>query len=196
MPGTLVSQAQNPRNSELDYDFAFGTNAGGGTSVINGALFLEASSSTLEIAGSDHGVDGSGAIIGSNSSADIVIGDGLTLTSQITIEGMLQIVPSIGAGPTRFINGTRGLVHAHATGTLDVNVDALDDGSNVSPGNWQIRPNAKAVLKFSTASTLLSGNFTISNGTLDFDEDVTTTGDLIQTGGTIDVAPGKTFSLG
>lgn len=167
---------------------------GGGTSVMNGLFVLEADSSTLEIAGSDHALVGSGAIIGLNSSADILIGDGLTFTSEITIEGMLQIVPSIGAGPTRFINGAGGLVHATRAGTLDLNVDALDDGTNTSPGDWQVSTNASALLKFSTGSALLSGNFNVSAGTLDIDDDVTTIGDLTFTGGKIDVASGKSFS--
>jgi hypothetical protein len=161
------------------------------TIVPSSGVILEGAASELKISATLT-ISGDGSLEGKSNTALITIADGLTFTSETTIKGQLQIVQVAGGGTTRFINATNGLVHANVAGTIDLNVDALDDGTNRSPGNWQVS-NASAFLKFSTAGTLLSGNFTVSAGILDINENVTTTGDLDFTGGKIDVESGDTF---
>lgn len=160
---------------------------GGGTSPLNGRIELEQDSSTLKIADSDHTLTGSGAIEGQNADAQILITDGETLTSEITIQGALTIDDAAGASAT-FTN--HGLVHANRTSAdwvLDVKTATTNDNSG---NRWKVSAHQNAELRFSSAATGLGGDFTVSNGKLRIDENVTTTGDLSFTGGKIVVASG------
>ncbi len=170
---------------------------GGPASKIDGELRLRGSGSQIRILSRNHAFTGDGRILGENGSARIAIGDGLTLTNQITIEGMLRIVGLPGGNTTRFINDAGGLVHANDAGVLDLNVDALDDGTNCSAGDWKVSSANAALLKFSVGSTKLSGDFTVdvshASGKLWIRDNVATEGDLIFSDGTIVVDSGCHF---
>jgi hypothetical protein len=172
-----------------------GHGAGNDHSVVDGTVNLQASGTygVLAFEENDHELAGSGSIIGADDNCQIMLGnDYLDLTSSITIRGALAIVESGSQTDTSFINN--GTVSANlASGTLELAVDYLDDGT-CSTGNWTVSASS-AVLQFGVGSTLLSGNFSISNGTLDIDADVWTEGDMSFTGGTIDVADGASFKV-
>ena len=161
-------------------------------SVVAGTLNLQYTSSASELAfiTSDHTLTGAGSIVGANHATLITLGsNSLDLESQITIAGALQITESGTPTTTSFKNGSGGCVDADTSGTLEiVTVDSIAAGS----GEWKVTASG-ANLKFSVAATGESGAFTVSAGTLDIDQNVTTTGDLTFTGGTIDVASGKTY---
>lgn len=181
----------------------------------NGQMYLEVSGSTgsfLAFTTTDQVlsyVSTQGKITGAGEAAEIRIADSRKLTSQIIIDGSLKIAPAPSASSTRFINGTGGLVHANAAGTLDLQVDELDEwvtGSNEvrTPGDWQVSTSPSAVLRFTTGSYYFSGRFDVDAGTLDIvaskgspaDPGVCTTGILDQQGGGIDVAGSKCFGAG
>jgi hypothetical protein len=170
--------------------------AGGGTHTINGTaanngLRLSIANSRLRISSSAT-LSGTGYIEGQHDSALIELAADVAFTSAITIEGNLQIVPVQYATGTRFINN--GFVDANNAGTLELNVHYLDTATPTGPsGSWRVGDSGSAFLKFSVGSTLMSGTFTVSNGMLDIDQNITTSGNLTFTGGTISVAPGVTF---
>ena len=171
--------------------------AGGGSTTVGGTIKLKSATSVIRITVSDQTLMGSGKIVGEYGSAKIEIADGKTLTSQITIEGVLQIVGMPGSNTTRFINDTGGLVHANRAGALDLNVDALDDGANCAAGDWQVSSANAVILKFSVGSILLSGDFTVNvshaSGKLWIRANVATEGDLTFTDGKIQVGSGCYF---
>ena len=164
--------------------------AGHSASTVDGTLVLEGADSTLKITQSDHTLNGQGELIAKSNTARVQITGNLVLTSEITIEGALQI----RAGSGTFSNS--GLVHANRNATPWMLT--LYSGTFDGAGEYRVSTNSSAVLGFraGVTATGLTGQFTVSNGTLDIDEDVTTTGDLVQTGGMIDVAPNKTFTAG
>lgn len=166
--------------------------SGGGTSqTIDGSLTLDVSGSTLSITNSCT-IEGDGSITGSSDSAAIEIaGTDKTLTSEVTIAGALRIVGAQGSSGTTFINS--GSVRANTAGTLEVFPDALDAGSAVS-GSWYVETNANAELWVRTASVQLSGSINLSTGTLDIDQNITTSDQFNFTGGSIEVAAQKSFS--
>ena len=164
---------------------------GGGTPKIDGVIFLWG---TLEIADNDVTLKGDGWITGEIAGALVLINDALTLTNQITIDGVLQITePAGGAANTAFVNN--GTVRANASGTLEISIDSL----GISAGRWEVGTNSSAVLKLNHGSSVRthSGDFTVADGaTLDVNETVTTTGDLTFTSGTLRVAAGESFTAG
>jgi hypothetical protein len=170
-------------------------------SVIDGTVNLEwttgspATYGTLAFTTNDHTLSYSssaGSIIGAGSECLITLGsDNLDLTSNVTISGALAITESGTRTSTSFIND--GLVSADlANGTLELAVDALDDGT-CSTGDWEVCASG-ATLQFSVGSVKLSGDFYVSDGTLDLDANVSTEGRPRFSGGTID-ATGVTFGL-
>ena len=162
---------------------------GGGTSTIDGLLKLKVSGATLEIASNDHALTGDGKIIGQDNAAQIEIDSGLTLTSELSIEGALEIHASSGT----FIN--EGLVNAD--GTFSDKIVTLFSGMFSGDGQWKASGSG-ATLHFRAFITVnpLAGDFAVSAGTLDIDESVCTTGNLTFTGGTIAVNAGKSFTAG
>ena len=164
-------------------------NADSQSSTISGDILLPYDESVLRFMYSHTLSDSGGYITGSHASAKIEIVDGKTLTSQITIDGMLQIYGLAGGSTTRFINGSGGLVRADDAGTLELNVDALDDGTNCSAGDWEVSGDSAAILQFTVGSTKLSGDFTVNvshaSGKLWIRDNVATEGDLIFSDGTI-----------
>jgi hypothetical protein len=155
-------------------------------SVVNGTVNLQSSGAILRLIEEDHAISGAGTIVGADPAAKIEIGTGGSsprLTSTTTIEGTLQIVNG-----TFFNNGT---VEANATTqnyVLEIYPDVLG-GS----GYWNVTTNAYAELWFRTGSTSLTGQFMVSNGTLDVDDHVETTNNLTFSGGKIEVAANKRF---
>ena len=163
------------------------------TSTVDGSIILATQSSTLRIAGVDHSLVGDGDIQGLDDGASIRIEDGLTLTSEITIQDQLRITEPIGgAVDTTFVNN--GAVRANNCplcpgGTIEISVDSL----GAPTGDWEVSLNQNNVLWFRIGSISMSGNFTLSSGRLDIDANVATSGNLTFTAGKIDVAANKTF---
>lgn len=128
----------------------------------------------------------SGTIDGQDDDAQIAIANGKTLTNEITIQGALVVDDAVAASAT-FAN--HGLVHANRTSApwvLDVATATITDTSG---NRWQASANANATLRFSNCAAL-SGNITVSNGVLDIDANVCTTGTLDFSGGKIEIADG------
>ncbi|MCH7721691.1 MAG: hypothetical protein IH988_12010, partial [Planctomycetes bacterium] len=77
------------------------------------------------------------------------------------------------------------------SGTLAIVLEGLEDFDDPSVGVWKVTASG-AVLKFDiddTVADVLSGDFEVSNGTLDIDAPgFETSGTLTFTGGTIDCA--------
>lgn len=167
-------------------------------STINGTITMEDETAILRITSNDHTFQsaGSGTLIGEDGGAKIEIGNGQTLTNEITIQGCLRIVRAQGASNTTFINN--GTVSANAGCTLEVYTNYLDDQDDVAEesGNWSVSGNSNAELWLRVGSDELTGDFAISAGTLDVDASIITTGDLSFTSGTIEVYQGKTFQAG
>jgi hypothetical protein len=157
----------------------------GRSSTINGVVRLVADGSVLRFMYS-HTVSGSGSITGLHSDAELQITTTETLISTTTINGCLTILPVGGAGTT-FTNN--GVVDAStASSTLEIYPTALGAGS----GDWRVTASG-ATLWFRVGSTSLTGDVAVSDGTLDIDENVETSGDLSQTGGVINVEAGNYF---
>jgi hypothetical protein len=163
-----------------------------------GRIYLQGSGSELSFTTNDHTisyVSSAGEIVGQHDSALITLDtNSQVLTSEIPISGALAITESGTPSDTRFVNSSTVSANL-ASGTLELSVDYLDDGMCYAPGDWEVSASS-AVLKFTADSTFLSGDFTVSSGTLDIDTDVWTSGSLSFTGGTIDVADGVSFETG
>lgn len=170
------------------------TGNGCATSKIDGTVILQRTAplifGSLAFTTNDHVLKGDGAIVGQDNVTRIQVSGGLTLTSDITIAGALQI----HAGAGTFKN--TGLVQAD-DGTANSDTLVLASGTYTGSGEWKAA-SADAFLRFGFAvtATKLTGDFTVSRGTLDIDADVCTTGNLTFTGGKIDVAAGKSFKAG
>ena len=158
------------------------------TSTVHGTIVLAGTGATLKITQSDHTLNGQGKLVGRANNARVQITGNLMLTSEITIEGALQI----RAGSGTFSNS--GLVHANRNATPWMLT--LYSGTFDGAGEYKVSANSSTTLRArgGVTATGLSGRFIIEKGALDIDENVTTTGDLVQTGGTIDIAPNKTFA--
>ncbi|MEE9231226.1 MAG: hypothetical protein V3U86_11015 [Acidobacteriota bacterium] len=140
---------------------------------IDGDLFLSNSSSKLEFKTNHATVDGDGAIIGQDNSAEIRIADDKTLTNEMVIRGKMIILDADSSG--NFVNGSTGQVLANVAGTL-----RLQDLDLSGAGAWKAETNGSAILEFATEDlTGLSGDFTLShNATLKFLASITTTGNF------------------
>jgi hypothetical protein len=169
------------------------TGTGGeNVSTIDGQLELEGNA-TLRITTNNHVLTGTGYISGDDYEAMIEIGDdsdsnNLTLTSTTVIRGAMWITPnSTSTGTMTFVNN--GVVEANnASDPLEICPDLL-----AGSGEWKVMSSANAELRLWTGSTSLTGDITVSQGTLDIDSNFETTGDLIFTGGQIEVAPNVRF---
>jgi hypothetical protein len=160
------------------------------TSAVGGSIILESCDSVLRIT-DDHNFSGDGCISGQCESAGLEIAGGKTLTSAITIQGMLQIRPAAGASSTTFVNAPGGLVHANAAGTLDVRPHGVHGA-----GDWQVSTSASAVLQFTTSTSDLVGRFDVDAGLLGILGQVCTTGVLDYQGGEIAIASSGCFGAG
>jgi len=159
-----------------------------------GGVLLTGSGSTLRISG-NLTISGNGSLEGQDNSAQVELSSSCTLTlaSTTTIEGALQLVPKSGASNTTFLN--LGTVRAdRSSNTLVVDVDALDDACTTDvDGDWEVADYSTSKLSLRISSTILQGDFSVTNGTLDVQADIMTSGDLSFTGGKIEVAAGMVF---
>lgn len=100
-------------------------------------------------------------------------------------------------------NGSSGAATIGCNLALDVGGVRLDPGGQLTMGScftlgdcFDAFEIAGGALTFSSAFTDMTCDFVVSAGTLNINANVCTEGDLTFTGGTINVAPGKTFSTG
>jgi hypothetical protein len=171
---------------------------GAGTSHVSGTgrIYLDDSGSELSFTSNNHTISYKGSpgeIVGLNDSSKISVDEPsavITLTNNISISGSLRIE----ANSEIFDND--GTVKAdRGNGTGDETLTCYS-GTYTGTGTYKVCASG-STLKFDsniTAATGLGTDFEVSNGTLDIDEPVTTTGDVFLTGGTIDVA-NVTFSF-
>lgn len=200
LPSTVTLEIRASKRLEVGYvdvDGVIIVKSGGrlelnacATSSNDGLIDLVQASATIRISAETHTINGSGSILGRLDSVAIQLSSGAALTNQTTIGGSLKIEPVAGATGTCFSNSTGGVV-ATAGGTLLVNSHVLGSGS----GEWRVTGSG-ATLEFDCGSTSLSGNFTVSAGTLKIDASVCTSGNLTFSGGKIQVAAGKSFQTG
>jgi len=156
------------------------------TSDIDGTINLQshANASTLQVTQQNHTLLGDGKIVGQGTNAELLLGANVTLFSETTIEGIVNInVTSFFTG--NFTN--KGIVNANASGTILLDVDMIDDDAT---GVWKVTA-AGATLRFASQVTgtaaALDGDFDVQAGTLDVDSaGFETTGTLTFTGGTVD----------
>jgi hypothetical protein len=174
-------------------------------SCICGTVYLEKNAATpptavgnLAFTTNGHELIGNGSIIGADHSCQITLDTNSQVlrSNGVTISGALEITEDTSGGDptnTRFIND--GTVSANlASGMLELDVDHLDTGTYCASGDWDVSASS-ATLRFTVGSMYLCGKFSVSNGTLDIDDDVWTDGDLSFTSGTIDVANGVSFKV-
>ena len=165
--------------------------SGGNGSTITGTVNLQGSASELAFVDNNQTIDGSGKIVGQHNAAKITVGLNLTLTSETTIEGTLQIT-GLGA----FKN--QGLVWANAVGILEISTNTLsDDGS----AEWKVSGSASATLLLNPTSSTFQqffASFTLTdNGKLEVESGgFSTKGSLYWGGGTITLAPGVSVEFG
>lgn len=143
----------------------------------------------------------------------------LITKADITIAGVVDATTTCGG---RIVSDAPGdVVTVSATGKLTatggdltvVSADVVMDGTvnpgsnrtisftgginSGSSGKWELTaPGSKITIATTGAVNIVSsaGHILITDGTLDIDRDFTFSGGLKQTGGTIDVAPTKTFT--
>ncbi len=180
------------------YTLTLGGN-GGGTSTIHGTLVLSQSTSKLRIKSNDHTMTGSGYLIGEHNSATIddhpVYPGDLIVASGFTVAGAMQIDLDL-------VNNGRVLADDGTTDEDTRDTLLIASGTITGSGVWEVDKLLGAYTAFLqfgsgvTSATGLTGNFAVSDGTLDIGQNVCTTGDLTFTGGTIEVAAGKSFKAG
>jgi hypothetical protein len=167
----------------------------GSSSTINGDIYLKKSNSTLAFTTSNHTLSGSGKIVGEHNSAQITVAaeadPGISLTSEITIEGALWIE---GKAPTGMedVDGTfvnNGLVHANrANETLTIYRGTIEGSCD---GEFKVA-TSDAKLQFCSGvgdieETNMGCTFTQSAGTFDIDVNIDTRGPC---SGTFDLTHG------
>ncbi len=149
-------------------------------------------------------------------------GPSLIAKADITIAGLVEVVTGTGTGSRITSDAPGDVVTVSSTGRLtatsaDLTVTSADvvmhgtvnPGANRkiifagginsgSSGNWELT-NGGSTIKIDTTGAVdivsSAGHILITNGTLDIDQSFTFAGGLKQTGGTIDVATGKTFTV-
>lgn len=162
----------------------------GGWTFLYGQIDLAVSKATLRVAGGRHAFFGKGKIVGNHDRARIEIRGGITFTSLVQIEGALEL----RAGDGTFVNN--GRVEANRA-SRDDNRLTLYSGTFTGHGVYSVT-TAGATLQCEPyiAADQLATDFVIDAGAFNVNENVITTGDLTFTGGTLSVAPGKTFQAG
>lgn len=207
---TLNLTAAGAENGKLVIDGSSALSVGAGTILafntaslaheIGNLLVLPTSTSTINVNASmtfgPYSGPAYGSVMGNDNNAEIRIASSATLTSQITFEGRMKMLPQ--SSTATFVNervnasADSGLVHANANGTLRLHQDLiLDDNSN-SPGSylpvWKVGVDTGAILEFNRAAASLIGNFATANcpAKLFFKADVTTSGSLTAHTGRID----------
>lgn len=172
------------------------TGSGCAVSTVDGKIYLTTYGSVLEFTDNNHTLTGNGQIIGQCNTAKISLVGSITLTSEIKINGSMQI----RAGSGTFDND--GLVEANRANENDNRLTLYSGTFSGGIGDYTVN-TASAYLQFraGVTATGMSADFIVGAGTLDINENVCTTGDLDfqKTGSTspeIEVAPGTSFKAG
>lgn len=167
--------------------------------TIAGTVRLAGSGSTFAFTSASQSLSGDGKIEGQDNAARITIADTYDLTSNIDVVGSLQIRGLDTSDPPDAGFENNDVVEANRATDANDNKLVLYSGLITGSGEWKMA-TADAFLNFAsgikadaTTAPKLTGPFTVSNGTLEIDENVTTTGSLSFSGGKIQVASGKTF---
>jgi hypothetical protein len=178
-------------------------NGSSSDSTISGTVYLVDSDSELAITTNNHTISGSGSLVGQDDDALITVASSRTLTNQTTIAGAMKI-----QGGASAIFDNDGLVVADdpTSGSNTITCDTgtfRGDYTGTDQGVYKVDGGT---LKFSTGvdDTGMDARFIItdSGGLLDIDENISTTDEFEQYGGTINVQgyveegeiPAKTFS--
>lgn len=157
-------------------------------STINGWIDLDDCGARL-VFSADHTLSGSGYIAGHCGTARVELLNAITLTvsSGFTIQGALEI----RAGSGTLDND--GLVEANHCCAGNTTLTCYS-GTFTGSGEYKVSVSGCTLkLDLGISDTNLAADFTVTNGTLDIDEEVITSGNYEQTGGTLDVAVGKKF---
>jgi hypothetical protein len=148
---------------------------------------------------------GSGSLQGQANTASIGIAPdnttAVTLTlSAATAHGRMVIQQSgSGSAAVNFVN--QGFVRADAAGNIELHssLDSVTDSATADgcqTPRWIVEINGSANLIFNEPVSALAGSFSIDEGILQVNEDVTTSGKLnFLSGADINVAAGKTFTF-
>jgi hypothetical protein len=168
------------------------------TSYVDGLITLvqhptEGDDGSLEFTTTSHTLsptdpNAPGSIVGQDQGCLIALrSNSLGLISEVTIRGALTIT-EVSATSTSFINN--GAVEADTGETLEVSPGSIGDSS----GSWEVSAANGRLWINSSSSATHDGTVTVGAGTLDVDATFQTTSEYTQTGGTLDVAAGVTFS--
>jgi hypothetical protein len=191
-----------------------------GIQEIEGNVVLQGSGSVLRFIDGNQIVQGGGAITGQHNDAKIEIESGLKLTNKMLIEGHMKIDRAGSSGTATFENyrtlsTPQGIVRANgqfgSNGspkilefTPNLVLDDTDNGS-YDPSYEAGGPQCSACstcscgyarLSFRRSAASLEGDFVINNcADMLFFEDVTTSGSVTHTAGTVWVDSGNTFTF-
>jgi len=179
------------------------------TNGVPGTITLGASSTSLEITGGDQQIDGEivlsdagatlvfndastrlegfGHITGSNASAEVRIGSGVTLELEprMTMRGLLKVTRVGADDQGTLIN--RGVVDADAAGALTIDYVTVDLGEG-----GIFRLSSTGSLTFGSSGTYANVHSDIevfggnSSATVNFDADFRTVGKLVYEAGIVD----------
>lgn len=160
----------------------------GGVQLNQGAELLISGSLTLS---------GNGSLRGLRTTATIKFTGNYDLANTSTIEGAM-IIQHQSTGRFRLIND--GLVHANADEgqSQSDRTLLLTEGTFRGSGEYKVSHDSRCKLEFAggVIDTGLAADFTVEAGTLAINEDITTTGHLTFTGGTIVVDDNDAFTAG
>jgi len=131
-----------------------------GESIVEGTVNLHGSASEIAITGTSHTLEEGatrGTIVGGHEDARISIALNLILTSELLIEGQLQIM-----GNGKFLSN--GQVHANTAGAIQITTKLVDDGPTAL---WKVSNSSSAVLRFEITDTIIpvmDGDFEVIGG--------------------------------
>lgn len=185
--GTLNIQTGNLL--QVDGAASCGTN---GDNFVDGTINIQGAASQLQFTSMNQiledGGAGTGKIVLSNATADLLVDNALTLSNQIQIEGYGRIKTTTGAATLdcKQVNASAGSVlRANASGTLLIDSSmALAEtpytsGLNYYYPKYRAETSSSAILEFGASATL-GGDFFISDcAQFRFDDSVITEGNLI-----------------
>lgn len=165
--------------------------------TIAGTILLSTSTSTVAFTATNHTLSGAGNIEGSHNDAKITIAGTYDLTNGIVINGSLEIHGLDATPDGRLINN--GTVEATHSAAND-NTLVLYEGRFSGTGKYKVDTDGATLqVRAGIDDTGMAADFWVGHdanngGKLDVLEDMVTTGNLIFSRGTIQVAAGKTFS--
>jgi hypothetical protein len=176
---------------ELDAD-----NGPEGSHCINGEVYLRDSDSELRFIDTDQTLSWCvvrGRIVGQHDNALITVSAGETLTSEITIEGALEIRAGSGTFDNDYVVEAKKIDGSNETLTLYSGT--FSGGS----GMYKVNDADAELWVYATGTPDcdgMSADFYVGAGVLDVDYNVCTTGYLTFLGGSIEVDSGNSFKAG